>query len=202
MDKEKKYRLSFTAASLRLPEMVELARSYLNEEINNIEKELVIRGRNARTTDREFREIKFRIDTLTPNQLNILANGDAPAQKQIALLGMCKLYSFIRDFVVEVMRAKALVFDYQMTEGEYITFYRRKSDIHPELEDLADSTAKKIKQVTFKILEQTGLLDSVDNKTIVPQLLDRRVIKAVVEDDPEWLKIYLLSDSDIANRAG
>ncbi|CAN5854096.1 hypothetical protein BH24BAC1_BH24BAC1_32490 [soil metagenome] len=181
--------------------MSELARSYVNGEIDSVSKEDVIRGRDARTTDREFREIKFRIEELTNKQLAILANGDGLQKKQIALLGMCKLYSFIRDFVVEVLREKALVFDYQITEGEYTTFFRRKSESHPELDGLADSTAKKIKQVTFKILEQAGLIDNTKSKKISPQIVDGRVIRAVVEDDPEWLKIYLLSDMEVANKA-
>lgn len=180
--------------------MSEMAKRYVEEGADNFTKETVIRGRNTRTTDREFRELKFRIETLTSKQLEILATGDVLAQKQIALLAMCKLYSFIRDFVVEVLREKALVFDYQMTEGEYTTFFRRKSEVHPELEELAESTAKKIKQVTYKILEQTGLIDSVESKSINPQLVDEKVARAVLEDDPEWLKIYLLSNLDVANR--
>lgn len=197
---EKKYRLSFTAASLRLSEMSNLARIYLETELADIKKEDIIRGRNSRTTEREFREVKLRIKELSDSQLHILAFGDIISQKQIALLSICKLYAFIRDFIVEVLRNKVLLFDYQLTEGEYITFFKRKSEAHPELEDLAGTTAKKIKQVTYKMLEQTGLIDNVDSKNILPQIVDDKVFKAVVEDDPEWLKIYLLSDLDIANR--
>ena len=201
MTKEKKYRLSFTAASLRLAEMSNLAKSYLEHDSDGaIVKEQVIRGRNSRTTDREFREINWRIKKLTDPQLEILAYGDVIAQQQVALLSICKLYAFIRDFVVEVLRNKVLVFDYHLTEGEYITFYKRKSEAHPELEELADTTSKKIKQVTYKMLEQTGLIDNVDSKNIVPQIVDSRVFHAVVDDHPEWLKIYLLSDLDIAGR--
>lgn len=180
--------------------MAELARTFLNEGIENIAKEDIIRGRNSRTTDREFRELKFRIQTLTSKQLEILAYGDTPSQKQIGLLAMCKLYTFIRDFVVEVLREKALIFDYQLTEGEYITFYRRKCEVHPELEELADSTTKKVKQVVFTILAQADLIDSTDNKRIVPQFVDNKVSNAVVAEEPEWLKVFLLSDGDIANR--
>src|SRR5690606_14768263 len=106
----KKYRLSFTAASLRLPEMSEMAKRFLEEGHKKITKEDIITGGNTRTTDREFRELKFRLVTLTPQQLEFLAFGDFLIQKQIALLSICKLYGFIRDFIVEVLREKALVF--------------------------------------------------------------------------------------------
>lgn len=50
--REKKYRLSFTVASLRLAEMSKLAKIYLEHDSEEpITKEQVIRGRNARTTE-------------------------------------------------------------------------------------------------------------------------------------------------------
>jgi hypothetical protein len=200
MDREKKYKLSFTAASLRMPEMSELARSILNKEKDADIREKIIKSQNTRTADRKFRELKFRVDTLTDYQLEILAHGDVLSRKHIALLGVCKLYTFLRDFTVEVLREKSLVYDYQMTDGDYITFFRRKSEVHPELEEMADSTAKKIKQVTFKILEQAGLIDNPKSKKINPQIVDDTVTRAVVQDDPEWLKIFLLPDLEIAKR--
>ena len=151
-------------------------------------------------TEREFSELKLRIESLTDNQLDILAYGDLVSKKQIALLSICKSYAFIRDFMVEVLRNRVLVFDFQLTEGAYFTFFRRKSEEHPELEEVTETTTKKIRQVTFKILEQAGMIDSVRSKKIIPQILDAKVINAIVEDDPEWLKIFLLSDIEISNR--
>jgi hypothetical protein len=200
MNKTGKYRLSFTAASLRLQEMSEFAREYREKGLDSITKDAIIKGGNERTAAREFREIKDRINTLTDRQISILADGDLISQKQIALLSICKLYTFIRDFIVEVLRNKALVYDFQVTEGEYITFIRKGIELHPELEELAETTARKIKQVTFKILEQAGMIDSVRSKKIIPQLVDPQVSNAIVEDDPEWLKIFLLSDLEISNR--
>lgn len=200
MDREKKYRMSFTAASLRVPEMAEMARMVQVEGLENITKEALIKGRSSKTAVRELIELKIRIGTLTKQQLDLLAEGDVLIQRQLSLLAVCKTYAFIRDFVVEVVREKALVFDYQMTEGEYITFLRRKSEEHPELDALTESTQYKIKQVTFKMLEQSGLIDSTKSKKINPQLVDEQVTKAVVQDDPQWLKVYLMSDSEIENR--
>lgn len=199
MDKKNKYRLSFTAASLRAPEMAEMARRYSEEGPESLTKESMLKGRSSKTAVRELIELKLRIETLTEQQMQLLAQGDVLVQKQMALLTVCKLYPFIRDFVVEVLREKALVFDYQITEGEFTTFFRRKSEGHPELEALADSTKYKIKQVTFKMLEQAGLIDDIRTKKINPQLVDGKVVKAVAEEDPQWLKIYLLPDSEVDN---
>lgn len=184
-----------------LPEMSELAAAYLKDSKKEIDKASVVKSQKAKTIGTQFREIKLRLDTLTIKQLKILAEADIISQKQIALLSVCKVYSFIRDFVIEVVREKAQSFDYQITEGEYTSFYRRKGENHPELGELTENTAKKIKQVTFKFLEQAALIDNVKSKKINRQIVDDKVIKAIVQDDPEWLKIYLWSDMEIANSA-
>lgn len=180
--------------------MSELAKSYLEPGMESIDKQSITRGQKAKTVGTQFREIRLRVETLTPKQLEILAYGDQVAQRQVAFLAVCKVYSFIRDFVVEVLREKALVYNYQITEGEYISFFRKKREFHPELDELTETTISKIRQVTFKILEQASLIDSTRSKRINPLILDAKVIRAVVEDDPEWLKVYLLSDLDIINR--
>lgn len=180
--------------------MSELAKNFKGDIDLNFDKTIIIKGRNSRTTDRKFREVKLRIEALTKRQIEILATGDTLSKKHIAFLAICKVYPFIREFVVELVREKALVFDYQITDGEYTTFLRRKTNQHPELDELAESTMKKVREVTFKILEQAGLIDNVKTKRINPQLVEEKVIKAVAEDDPEWLKIFLLPDMEIASR--
>jgi hypothetical protein len=93
-----------------------------------------------RTTDREFREIRKRLETLTPDQKNILIHGDLNSQKQIAFLAVCKHYTFIRDFTIEVIRDKVLVFDYQLHESDYNSFINSTKLLHPELESFRNHT--------------------------------------------------------------
>lgn len=197
MVKSNKYNFSFTASSLRLNEMVLVATNIFNNTQLNLVNELG-GGKNA-TGKRMLMEFKKRLSTLTENELNLLINGDFTTQKQMAFLSVCKSHKFIRDFVVEVLREKLLVFDYQITEGDYISFYRRKSELHPEMEKLTEITEYKIKQVTFKILEQAGIIDDVKSKMIQPQLLDANVINTIASDNKQWLKVFFMSDMDIEN---
>ena len=126
-----------------------------------------------------------------------MLNSDLVTQKQLTLVSVCKPYSFIREFIVEVVREKVLVYDYQITDGDYISFYRRKFDLHEEMDSLTELTEKKIKQVTFKILEQAGLINDIKNRIIQPQIIDYKLMKALVQDNPNWLKVLLVSDMDI-----
>ncbi len=197
----RKYKLSFTAASLRLNEMVKIARLVLKDDIDDLneikESGEVFGSVKNRTTDREFREIKQRLKKLTQDQIEILANEDLLSQKQMAFLSVCKHYDFIRDFTVDVIRDKALVFDYQIHESDYNGFINSKIEMHPELEDFSDSTLKKAKQVMFRILEQVDIINNAKEKMIQPQILHPGVIKSILVEDPQWLKIFLMPDNDI-----
>ncbi len=193
----KKYEFSFTASSLRLNEMILVANSIIDKRDVDYVNELG--GGKAATGKRMFAEFNKRLVELSDVQIALLAKDDLTTQKQIAFLSVCKTYGFIRDFVVEVLREKILVFDNEITEGEYISFFRRKTELHPEMDELTEITQKKIRQVTFKILEQAGIIDNIKTKIIQPQLLDGSVIDAIVSDDPNWLNVFLMSDIDMAN---
>lgn len=201
MNIESKYILSFTAASLRLNEMVKVSKAAQEDDITDLsmvkESGVVFGSVKNRTTDREFREIRKRLEKLTPEQKNILILGDLNSQKQIAFLAVCKHYAFIRDFAIEIVRDKVLVFDYQLHESDYNSFINSKILLHPELEEFSESTRKKAKQVMFRILEQAGIINNAIEKTIQPQILQQDVINAVFKEDPMWLKIFMMSDRDI-----
>jgi len=199
--RSQKYILSFTAASLRLNEMVKVAKDAQEKGVQDLmqvrESDVVFSSVKNVTSIREFREIRKRLEKLTPDQTNILIEGDLISQKQIAFLAVCKHYSFIGDFTVEVIRDKVLVFDYKINESDYTSFINGKIPLHPELEVFSESTLKKAKQVMFHILEQVGIINNAIEKTIQPQILQGNVIKAIVKEDPNWLTIFFMPDKDI-----
>lgn len=196
MNDFKKYDFSFTAFSLRVNELVEGA--ILINSGKEIDKIGLGAGKGS-TGIRKAREVLKRLKVLTNDQRELLMTSNLDTQKHISFLAMCKVHSFIRDFVVDVLREKILLFDYEISEGEYISFFRGKAELHPEMDSLTETSQNKIKQVTFKVLEQAGLIDNVKTRNIQPQFLDDKTIKTIISDDPAWLKIFLFSDSDINN---
>ena len=188
-----KYEFSLTASSLRVNEMILFATKYINEGL------LEFKSDKGTTNKRMVSEFKKRIDNLTVNQQELLLNSNFSNQKQLAFLSACKTYSLLRDFVIEVVREKYLIMDFNLSDTDYISFIRRKEINHDELANLTDQTQAKVKQVIFKILEQAGIIDNVRDKEIQLQLLGRSTKKSIIEDNPEWLKVFLLSDMDIQN---
>lgn len=192
---ENKYKFSFTAASIRTKDLVTIV---LRETSKNTEDLVLILGNGKSATGKRLLlEFNNWIATLTEQQIEILKNGSFKSQNEIAFLAVCKYLDFIRDFVIEVIREKYMVFDYELTDGDYLSFFRRKAEFHPEMDKLTDITKKKIKQVTFKMLEQAGIINSVKSRIIQPQLLEADTQKAFLDDNPELLKVFLYSDLDI-----
>lgn len=201
MKNQLKYSLAFTAASLRLNEMVLAAKAIIEHSITDYseltEDHVDFNTAKAETSRRSFREIRNRLIQLTPNQIEMLANGSLIQQKQIAFLAVCKHYQFIKDFVVEVLWDKTMVFNYQINESDFNSFINRKIPLQPELETFSESTLKKAKQVLFLILEQAGIINNTKDKTIQAQLLQPSVMKIIAADDPQYLRIFMIPDQDI-----
>lgn len=200
MVKTHKYDFSFTASSLRLKEMILVAKAlHENKEVDYINE---LGNGKSSTGKRMLSEFKKRFSHLTTQQVEVLLNSDLVSQKQITLVSVCKSYGFIREFIIEVVREKLLVYDYEINDGDYISFYRRKHDLHDEMDTITELTEKKIKQVTFKILEQAGLINDIKSRIIQPQIIDYDLMKSIVSDNPNWLKVLLVSDIDIERAKG
>jgi hypothetical protein len=193
--------LAFAVYSLRLNEMVYVAQYALDNDLLDLKQvrnaDIMLSSVKAISFEKMFYQIRKRIQTLTPTQIEILAHGDLISQKQIALLSICKCYSFIEDFIIEVLRDKILVFDYQLNETDFNGFIKRKIQEYPQLEEYKTTTLNKAKQVLFLLLEQAGIIDNIKDRRIQPQLLTRSVVEAIAEDDPYLLKIFMYSDRDI-----
>ena len=65
------------------------------------------------------------------------------------------------------------------------------------MDSITEITERKIKQVTFKVLEQAGLINDIKSRIIQPQIINYNLINALIQDNPNWLKVLLVSDMDI-----
>lgn len=204
MVKNTKYTFSFIGASALIAETLVIAEEY--ERLKDwkaveqylIENNLLNKLKQV-TFKREFSEIKKRIALLTSDQLHIMIHGELDEAKAIILLSLAKTYLFFREFVVEILRNKYLMFDTMLTETDYIKFFNAKSLVHPELNEITDMTAAKVKQVVFKLLEQVGLITHIKNGTILKPFLSTQVLTVIIEDDPSLLTVFLVPNETIKN---
>jgi hypothetical protein len=196
------YKLSFTSASLLTNDSLKVAKIYYQQKKwpatkTIILKENILQRKKEGTIVRELQEIRHRLSILTERQFELLLNSNIETQKLILFLSVCKYYRFIREFVVEVLRHKIILFNYQIYDSDYEKFFSQKCDTSLKLSSISEKTKEKIKRVLFTILWQAGIIDTVKEKILQQPFLTSNLIEAIVKDNPEYLKVFLISDKDI-----
>jgi hypothetical protein len=197
-----KYILSFTAASLLSHENEVIVDFYLQTndwdivQAEVVENNLLQKG-TISTRKREFAEIKNRLKTLTSSQLHFFKDANSSDIKYLCLLSCFKLYQFLFDFSSEILRNKILLFDYQILNSDYESFYDSKSNSYDNLNTVSETTRYKIKQVMFKIFEQSEIINSVKKKNLQKPYISDDLIKLIVLDNSKYLRAFLYSDNEI-----
>ncbi len=197
-----KYILSYTTASLSAYESEVMAGLYLESDDwssvrESVIDENVLQKGSLTGRKRLFLELQKRLETLTSEQLAFYVNASSSDVKNLTMLSCFKLYGFIYDFASEVMRKKLLLFDFQVLNSNYESFYDSKAVSFENLNTISEATQKKLKQVMFKMFEQAGFIDSVKTKNIQKPYLSEELIRLIVQDDPKYLSAFLYSDNEI-----
>lgn len=202
MIENKKYNFSLTGASALISETLVIAEEY--DKLRNwkdVEKSLLdnnlLNKIKQSTFKREFSEIKKRLSLLTPDQLLLMINGSFDESKSMILLSLTKAYSIFNDFIIEVIRNKYILFDKELSETDYNRFITSKILLHPELSEISELTARKVKQVIFKLLEQVGLISKTKNGAIQKPILSKDSIDVIVKENPVLLSTFLFSNEEI-----
>ena len=197
-----KYILSYTTASLSAYESEVMAGLYLesgdwSSVREGVIDENVLQKGSLTGRKRLFIELQKRLETLTSEQLAFYVDASSSDVKNLTMLSCFKLYGFIYDFATEVMRQKLLLFDFQVLNSNYESFYDSKAVSFENLNTISEATQKKLKQVMFKMFEQAGFIDSVKTKNIQKPYLSEELIRLIVQDDPKYLSAFLYSDNEI-----
>ncbi len=197
-----KYILSYTSTSLSAYESEIMANLYQESHDwlvvrKSVVDEDVLQKDTLATRKRKFTELRKRLETLTPEQLSFYTQATSADVKYLAMLSCFKLYQFIYDFASQVIRNKLLLFDFQILNSDYESFYDSKRVAFDNLNTISEMTQKKLKQVMFKMFEQSGLIDSVKIRQIQKPYLSEELITLIVQDDPKYLSAFLYSDNEI-----
>ena len=192
--------MSFTTGGLFFNESLQVAELY--EKIHDWQKtrdqvlsENLLQARTESSAKRRIREICSRLKLLTENQLQLLLSGSRQEQQYLLWIAVCKRYSFIREFIVEVVREKYLRMNLHLQPRNYEIFFKDKAEWHEELEQLRDSTQAKLKQVLFKTMREAEIISH--ENMIIPGLLTEQLTKVLAADNPSWLAALPVSNMDI-----
>lgn len=201
---EERYNMSFTAGAALLNETCAVAKALIESNGDwdaTQEKtftENLMEKSKASTMRRTFYLVKQRLMTLNDEELKMLSEGSMSDKRLIDLLAICKTHKFIYEFISDEVRNCLYGLKEKVTHADFNSFFNDKKYIHPELEKISDKSVAKVRQVTFRILEQLGIIESAKSGIIKKPFLPKNVESVIVKDSPRWLAIYLYTNDEIS----
>lgn len=163
MKMQANYKLSFTAGGLMFNETLKILELYQSnrswDEIKNIAiYDNIFQSRVKSSLIRKVGELFNRIKNLNDKEIDFFLASDQKIQKYILWISVCRTYKFISQFTEQVLQEKVLHVNSKVTYEDFDAFYGKISDWQPELEEIKDSTKKKIRQVLFKMMKEAEIL--------------------------------------------
>lgn len=196
------YSFSFTTGALFVPETLAIARQF--REIRDWKQvaaatrsENLLRQRTEASTARLLREIRPRLEQLSPTELDFLVGADPRDQRLLLFIAVCRRYRFIREFTIEVLWPKIQASETQVYPGDLVRFIEDRGIHAPEVEKLTDKSRAKVRQVILRILSEAGLMDSTDSRKLQRPVPSRSLAKLLMENDSKQLRCLLLSEQEI-----
>lgn len=196
------YVFSYTAATLMLHETDEVIKEYLKNKDWDKVKDLVVeenimQKKSISSRKRVFTELKRRIESLTNEQVEYINEASSSDIRNLLFLSILKTYRFIFEFMTEIISKKVLMFDYKILNSDYESFFLGKKMSIEQLENITENTEYKLKQVLFRILEESMLIDNTRSKNIIKPHLSSEVCELIIKDNPIYLKAFLYTDYEI-----
>lgn len=184
-----RYRLSFTVGGLLALQGRALAEMYLNHlnhagggDAERSPQTEVGKSIAAIRTDsanrRVVAETTRRLSALTVGELAYLAGPDSSTSDREALMwiAMCRYYAIIGEFAGEVLKKHYLTGNTHLDFEDYDRFIADKATWHPELENISEGTAKKLRSNLFKAMVEAHLFDKNSDTVVLflpsPSLVD------------------------------
>jgi hypothetical protein len=199
---ETTYAFSFVAGALFVPETMAVARQLQAVRDWKLvtaaaRAENLLRQRTDASTRRLLREIRYRLDELSPAELDFLVAADPRDQRLLLFVAVCRRYRFIREFTVEVLCLKAQSAENQLYPGDIVRFIDDRATVSPEVEKLTDISRAKVRQVILRILAESGLMDSTASRKLLRPMPSRPLAKMIAKTNSMQLRWLLLSEQEI-----
>ncbi len=192
--------MSFTSGALFHQESLKLASLYF-DVMNWAETRAIavennlLQTRTINSAKIITREICSRLKHLHGDELMILQDSSSQEQVHILWLAICRRYTFIYDFAVEVIRENFLTFQHDLLPSDYDAFFNAKAVWHDELERITASTSAKLKQVIFRMLREADFITA--HGVINPVILSKRVVKTISTHNKKDLAIFPVNETDL-----
>ena len=185
--------------------MSAVAEIYLRLGSWELAKEEVLRTnalqcRSSESSHRLEREIRPRLQKLTPDQIYAIAHTTSQSRIHLSWLAAVKHSAFLFDFAAEVLRGKLEQQDYPLRESDYRRFIEEKRVTHPELSRLTESSLGKVRRVLLAMLREMEILNDGEGLGLIRRpVLPTEIEGLIRAEDPGLLAAFLVTSLEIRN---
>jgi hypothetical protein len=187
------YRLSFSVGGLYLQSAPIAAQLYL--DLGNwaavraaLDADNLLQARTVSSAKRLGRELVQRLEELTEDELALLTYANAEECAQLMWVAACRRYDLVAEFAEEVLHERFLLMAPDVTTEHFEAFVRGKSLWHPELDELEESTLRKLRATLFLMMREAGLVTAEGG--IVPSVLSERIRQEFAKRDPSDVRFF------------
>lgn len=152
--------------------------------------ENILQSRTQNTAKRISSELIYRLKTLSDTELSRLAAAPLDERKVWLWIAICRAYSLVREFAVEVIRERFLAGNTRaLSLVDFDAFYERKTAMEPSLASVSSSTLQKIRQKTFQLLIEAGLLSH--DKSVSGVIISERLLREIPPEEHDLFPIFI-----------
>lgn len=197
MTSKKHYDLGYTAAAL-ISDYFEEAMNAIKDYKEYMSGQEVIShsvlSANAESSQKRYiSELNKRIKQLPKSIFDYYFYADNKNKKVVQFYSVCKTYSIIANFMIEVVRNKWLNLNFNLEPYDYKTYLVEKLEETNSLDQVTEMTLYKLVQVFFKMLHELDMY--AENKfntiKIAPELM-----QLLCEAGDEWFVDAMLQSED------
>ena len=138
------------------------------EILDRVLKDNLLQKRSPVSGRRQAMLILNRLRQLPKPFWTIVRDGSHEQATQVLLCAAIKYSPILGDFITRVISEHVRTFKKTLSHRDWDTFYEESLDIDPTIDSWSDSTRSKVRQVSFLILAQAGIIDSTRKKNILP----------------------------------
>ncbi|NOQ47085.1 MAG: DUF1819 family protein [Desulfobulbaceae bacterium] len=169
----KSYNGENVAGSLLIPESREIAKLLLQKASEEDWHQAIIihnilQKRSPASAKRQARLIRKRLGLMTPAHWALVKDGNAEVTTQALLAAAVKHSRLLGDFMGNVCRQHWLTFNRTLSGKDWREFLETCSQVDPTVAEWTATTTSKLRQVVFRILAESGYIDSTRKLNLQP----------------------------------
>ncbi len=160
-----RYRADITAGSLKVAESRIIADLLLKQADDDawksaLGRDNLLQARSPATARRLARLIRNRLETMTPDLLKLVRDGNSTVATHACLAAAVKHSALLADFLELVVKEQYRIFSEKLTYQMWDDFIADCQNRDAELPEWSEATIRRLRSSVLQILEQAGYIDN------------------------------------------